>query len=122
MSGLGRQVDVDADVFSSSFQTCMSPIDRHRLVSDVVHGRCTSLALVGTNSCGDGDGNSFGTVHDNSCGMLTQVARTRTGIHVWNVVMTAVGNEAVEYEYSVSGVASCCDGACSCAAGVRKIA
>ena len=39
------QVDLELDLFSSGFQQCLSPIDRHRLVSDVRHGRCTSSAL-----------------------------------------------------------------------------
>ena len=46
------QVDDDKDVFSSCFRQGLSPIDRHRLVSDVIHGRCTSSAPVHTNSCG----------------------------------------------------------------------
>ena len=62
-----NQVDVEFDWFSSSFQPCMSPIDRHRFVSDVLHGRCASVAPVGTNSCGVGHGNASGVVHDNSC-------------------------------------------------------
>ena len=51
-TSLCRQVDVDKNVFSYCFQQCLSPIDRHRLVSDVIHGRCTSVAPVCTNSCG----------------------------------------------------------------------
>ena len=43
------QLLLGADVFSFCSQTCMPPVDRHRLVSDVVHGRCTSLAPLGTN-------------------------------------------------------------------------
>ena len=85
-SGLGRQVDVDADVFSSCFQKYMSPIVRHRLVSDVVHGRCTSLAPLGTNSCGVGHGNSFGAVHDNSC----------SGVHANSSGTYTYGNSRVE--------------------------
>ena len=54
--------------------------------------------------------------------MLIQVMRLRTGIHVRNVVMTAVENDAVEYEYSEQGLASCCRGVRSFAAGVRKVA
>ena len=45
------QVDVELDSFSSCSQPCMSPLDRHRLVSDALHGRCTSVAPVDTNSC-----------------------------------------------------------------------
>ena len=37
----GRCLDVVDSDFSLLFQPCMSPIDRHRLVSDVVDGRCT---------------------------------------------------------------------------------
>ena len=62
------------------------PIDRHRLVSDVLHGRCTSVAPLGANSCGVGHGNSHGVVHDNP------------GIVV---------HAAVEYEYLEYGLASC---------------
>ena len=54
-------------MFSSCFQPCWSPIDRHRLVSDVIHASCTSVAPVCTKSCGDGHGNSFGIVHGRSC-------------------------------------------------------
>ena len=53
-----------------AFQPCRSPIDRVRLVSDTLHGRCTShAALGGTNSCV--------VVHG-----LSHVGRTRTRIHV----------------------------------------
>ena len=44
----------------------MSPIDRHRLVFDVVDGRCTLHAHGSTNSCGSGHGNSLGVGHVNS--------------------------------------------------------
>ena len=58
--GLCGQVDVDRDVFSSCFQQCLSPSDRHRLVSDVIHGRCTSVALVCTMHAGVGMGIRLG--------------------------------------------------------------
>ena len=63
-------MDVELDLFASCFQPCMSPTDRHCLVSVVLYGRCTSVAPVGTNSCGVGHGSSHGAVHDNSCVML----------------------------------------------------
>ena len=44
----GRCLDVVDSDFSSLFQPCMSPIDRHRLVSDVVDGRCTLHARLST--------------------------------------------------------------------------
>ena len=69
-SGLCSQVGVELDLFSSCFQPCMSPIDRHRLVSDVLHGRCTSVAPDGTSSCGFGHGNSHVVVHESSCVMV----------------------------------------------------
>ena len=44
----------DVDSFSACFVPCMSPIDRHRLLSDVLDGRCTLHARLSTNSCGSG--------------------------------------------------------------------
>ena len=55
-------MDDDKDVFSSCFQQCLSPIDRHRLVSDVTHDRCTSSALDAVT----GMGIHLGLLHDNS--------------------------------------------------------
>ena len=57
-----------------------------RAVSDVIHGRCTSPALVCTNSCGGGHGNSFGTLHDNS----------GTGVHANSRGTNPYGNSRVE--------------------------
>ena len=48
---------VDSD-FASLFQPCMSPIDRHRHVSDVFEGRCALHARLSTNSCVMVHGNS----------------------------------------------------------------
>ena len=45
----------------------MSPIDRHRLVSDVVDGRCTLHARLSMNTCGIGHGNSHHVEYTNSC-------------------------------------------------------
>ena len=39
----------DVDSFSACFLPCMSPIDRHRLVSDVLDGRSTLHARLSTN-------------------------------------------------------------------------
>ena len=79
----------DVDSFSACFLPCMSPIDRHRFVSDIVDGRCTLHARLSTNSCGIGHGNSHHVGHINSCMgyMLIQGVRMRTGIHVLHVVM-----------------------------------
>ena len=41
----GSCLDLGESDFSACFQPCMSPIDSHRLVSDVVDGRCTLHAL-----------------------------------------------------------------------------
>ena len=55
-----RQVTDHDSSYACHFQPCMSPINRHRFVSDALHGRCTSHAAPGgTNSCG--------VVHINSC-------------------------------------------------------
>ena len=56
---------VDSD-FASLFQPCMSPIDRHRHVSDVLDGRCTLHARLSTNSCVMVHGISHHVGHDNS--------------------------------------------------------
>ena len=46
----------------------MSPSGRHRLVSDVYHGLCTSVAHSWHKFMpGSGMGNSPVTVHDDSC-------------------------------------------------------
>ena len=56
--------------FARAFRPSLSPIDRVRLVSDMLHGRCTSRAFLGgTNSCGLVHGNSCGDVHANLCGV-----------------------------------------------------
>ena len=75
----------DVDSFSACFQPCMSPFDRHPLVSDVVDGRC----MLHARGCGSGHGKSPGVEHVSSCTgyMLIQGERMRTGIHVLNVVM-----------------------------------
>ena len=57
----------DVDSFSACFLPCMSPIDRHRLVSDVLAGRCMLRARLSTNSCGIGHGNSHHVGHTSSC-------------------------------------------------------
>ena len=57
---------VDSD-FSSLFQPCMSPIDRHRRVSDVIDGRCTLHGRLSTNSCVMEHGNSHHVGYTNSC-------------------------------------------------------
>ena len=44
----------------------MSPIDRHRFVSDIIDGRCALHARLSTNSCGIGHGNSHHVVRTNS--------------------------------------------------------
>ena len=79
---------VDSD-FSSLFQPCMSPIDRHRLVSDVIDGRCTLHARLSTISCVMGHGNSHHVGCTNSCMGIhaNQEVRVRTGSHAWNVVV-----------------------------------
>ena len=57
-----RSQNLDSS-FACHFQTCMSPTDRHRFVSDVLHGRCTSHAAPGgTNSCVMLHGNSSGWI------------------------------------------------------------
>ena len=105
-SGLGRQVDVDADVFSSFFQTCRSPIDRHRLVSDVVHGRCTSLALVGTNLCGVGHGKCL-KIH------VVEIHANSSGTHTYGNSRVERGHEGCGLKKPLSTstrcqVTSCC--------------
>ena len=67
--GQRGQLVEESDSFSACFQTCMSPIDCHRLVSDVVDGRCTLHAHGSTN------------IHVLGY-MLIQGVRVRTGIHV----------------------------------------
>ena len=83
---------VDSD-FASLFQPCMSPIDRHRHVSDVFDGRCTLHARLSTNSCVTGHGNSQHVGHDNSC----------MGIHANSRGAIAHGNSRVERGREVSG-------------------
>ena len=83
---------VDSD-FSSLFQPCMSPIDRHRHVFDVVDGRCTLHARLSTNSCGIGHGNSHCVEHTNSC----------MGIHANSGGANAHGNSRMERGREVSG-------------------
>ena len=85
---------VDSD-FASLFQPCMSPIDRHRHVSDVFDGRCTLHARLSTNSCVMGYGNSqhVGTIIHVWGYMLIHGVRLRTGIHVWNVVVKFLGKQ-----------------------------
>ena len=53
---------VDSD-FSSLFQPCMSPIDRHRRVSDVIDDRCTLHARLSVMK----HGNSHHVGYSNSC-------------------------------------------------------
>ena len=50
VGGQRSQLVEESDSFSACFQTCMSPIDRHRLVSDIFDGRCTLHAHGSTNS------------------------------------------------------------------------
>ena len=85
----------DVDSFSACFLPCMSPIDRHRLVSDVLDGRCTLLARLSTNSCGIGQGIHimWGTLIHVWEYMLIQGVRVRTGIHVWKVVVKFLGKQ-----------------------------
>ena len=83
----------DVDSFSACFQPCMSPIDRHRLVSDVVDGRCTLHACVSTDSCVSGHGNSPGVGHVNSC----------MGIHANSRGASAHGNSRMERGREVLG-------------------
>ena len=83
---------VDSD-FSSLFHPCMSPIDRHRLVSDVVDGRCTLHARLSTNSFGIGHGTSHHVVHEKSC----------VGIHANSRGASAHGNSRLERGCEVSG-------------------
>ena len=68
-------------------------IDRHRLVSDVLDGRCTLHARLSTNSCGFGHGNSHHVEHTNSC----------MGIHANSGGANAHGNSRVERGREVSG-------------------
>ena len=86
---LRRQViEVDHDSsFACHFQPCMSPIDRHRFVSDALHGRCTSYAaLGGTNPCR--------VVHINSCGTRAHgISRLNRGREDLG------GMKTFEYEY-----------------------
>ena len=94
MEAAGCCLDLgDSDSFSACFQPCMSPIDRHRLVSDVVDGRCTLHARGSTNSCGSGHGNSPGVEHVNSC----------MGIHADSRGASAHGNSRLERGREVSG-------------------
>ena len=79
--------------FSSPFQPCMSPIDRHRLVSDVIDERCTLHARLSTNSCVKGHGNSHHVGHTNSC----------MGIHANSGDASAHGKSRVERGREVSG-------------------
>ena len=79
--------------FSACFQPCMSPIDRHRLVSDVVDGRCRLHARLSTNSCGIGHGNSHHVEHINSC----------MGIRANSGGANAHGNPRMERGHDVSG-------------------
>ena len=72
---------VDSD-FSSLFQPCMSPIDRHRRVSDVIDGRCTLHARLSTNPCVMGHGDSHHVGHDNSCMRIH--AKSRGSSAHWN--------------------------------------
>ena len=61
-----RQVDVWMSLIRISFRSfnhACHQIDRDRLVSDVVDGRCTLHARLSTNSCGIGHGNSHSGVH-----------------------------------------------------------
>ena len=81
----GRVVDSD---FASLFQPCMSPIDRHRHVSDVFDD-----ARLSTNSCVMGHGNSQHVGHDNSC----------MEIHANSRGAIAHGNSRVERGREVSG-------------------
>ena len=83
---------VDSD-FASLFQPCLSPIDRHRHVSDVFDGRCTLHARLSTNSCVMEHGNSQHVGHDNSC----------IGIHANSRGAIAHGNLRVERGREVSG-------------------
>ena len=83
----------DVDSFSACFLPCMSPIGRHRLVSDVLDGRCTLHARLSTNSCGVGHGNSHHVVHTNSC----------MGLHANSRGAGAHGNSRVEGGHEVSG-------------------
>ena len=83
----------DVDSFSACFLPCMSPIDRHRLVSDVLDGRCTLHARLSTNSCGVGHGNSHHVAHTNSC----------MGLHANSRGASAHGNSRVEGGHEVSG-------------------
>ena len=52
LGGQRSQLVEESDFFSACFQTCMSLVDRHRLVSDTFDGRCTLHAHGSTNSCG----------------------------------------------------------------------
>ena len=88
----GSCLDVVDSDFSSLFQPCMSPIDRHRLVPDVVDGRCTLHARLSTNSCGIGHGNSHCVGHINSC----------MGIHANSGGANAHGNSRMERGCEVS--------------------
>ena len=83
---------MDSD-FSSLFQPCMSPIDRHRRVSDVIDGRGTLHARLSTNSCVMGHGNSHHVGYSNSC----------MGIHANSGGASADGNSRVERGRGVSG-------------------
>ena len=68
-----RQLVEESDSFSACFQTCMSPIDRHRLVSDIFDGRCTLHAL------GGGGG---GTAHA-GLGTVTHLVWSIIMVHHW---------------------------------------
>ena len=82
----------DVDSFSACFLPCKSPIDRHRLVSDVVDGRCTLHARLSTNSCVIGHGNSHHVVRTDSC----------MGIHANSRGASAHGNSRIERGHEVS--------------------
>ena len=89
----GSCLDLVESDFSACFQPCMSPIDRHRLVSDVVDGRCTLHARVSTNSCGIRHVNSHCVEHINSC----------MGIHANSGGANAHGNSRMQRGHEVSG-------------------
>ena len=71
----------------------MSPIDRHRLVSDVLDGRCMLHARLNTNSFGIGHGNSHCVGHNNSC----------TGIHANSGCANAHWDSRMERGREVAG-------------------
>ena len=84
----------DVDSFSACFLPCRSPIDHHRLVSDVLDGRCTLHARLSTNSCviGAWEFTTYGT----------------RLIHVWGCMLIhggaiAHGNSRMERGREVSG-------------------